>query len=478
MELTKGEGVDLVLNSLAGEAIDKNLSILRPLGRYIEIGLIDIYKNRRIGMRPLRENISFFAVDLSRILDHRTEIPQSLLQQVLGRFEGDDLRPLPHRVFPVVRLVDAFRNMAQAKHVGKLVVSIKDCEGLQLEQAARANSIDADASYLITGGLGGLGLAVADRLVQRGARHLALVGRSRPSPSAQVLVDSLRQRGAEVKLYFADIADRERALQVIADVQETMGPLRGIMHAAMVLDDAAIERLDEERMWTAMRPKMIGAWNLHALTIGTPLDFFVMFSSITSIIGNPGQANYVAGNAFLDTLAYYRRARGLPALTVNWGRVGDVGHVVNNPEATQRLDRLGITIMPLSETLDALDELMSSDAVQVAAAQIDWKGLLQATKPERIPAQYSGIVGDAGVEEGGSTASSRVRDILEAEGTALPSLLEAYMRDLLARAMGTSPARYEKRKRQRLCCVRWRAADRERSRRTLQDSTWRQRRPG
>src|SRR6185312_6341142 len=203
MELTKGEGVDLVLNSLAGEAIDKNLSILRPLGRYIEIGLIDIYKNRRIGMRPLRENISFFAVDLSRILDHRTEIPQSLLQQVLGRFEGDDLRPLPHRVFPVVRLVDAFRNMAQAKHVGKLVVSIKDCEGLQLEQAARASSIDSDASYLITGGLGGLGLAVADRLVQRGARHLALVGRSRPSPSAQVLVDSLRQRGAEVKLYFA-----------------------------------------------------------------------------------------------------------------------------------------------------------------------------------------------------------------------------------------------------------------------------------
>ena len=152
-----------------------------------------------------------------------------------------------------------------------------------------------------------------------------------------------------------------------------MGPLRGIMHAAMVLDDAPIERLDEERMWTAMRPKMIGAWNLHALTTDIPLDFFVLFSSITSIIGNPGQANYVAGNAFLDMLAYYRRGRGLPALTVNWGGMGEVGYVVNSPETTQRLDRFGVTLMPLSETLDALDELMSSNAVQATVAQLEWK---------------------------------------------------------------------------------------------------------
>ena len=111
-----------------------------------------------------------------------------------------------------------------------------------------------------------------------------------------------------------------------------MGPLRGIMHAAMVLDDAPIERLTEERMWKAMAPKVIGAWNLHTLTLDIPLDFFVLFSSFASIIGNPGQANYVAGNAFLDALAYYRRARGLPALTINWGVVGDVGHVAASPE--------------------------------------------------------------------------------------------------------------------------------------------------
>ena len=140
MELTKGEGVDVVLNSLAGEAIDKNFSILRPLGRYIEIGLIDIYKNRKVGMRPLRENISLFAVDLSRIFDQRADFPRVPLNQVLALFASNDLHPLPHRVFPITRLVAAFRHMAQAKHVGKLVVSITNNEGLPVQLAARAGS--------------------------------------------------------------------------------------------------------------------------------------------------------------------------------------------------------------------------------------------------------------------------------------------------------------------------------------------------
>ena len=226
--------------------------------------------------------------------------------------------------------------MAQAKHVGKLIVSICNNEGLPVQHAARVSSIDADASYLITGGLGGsrigyrrppckarrtsLGAVRAQRSVLRRRRRCGI-------PAAE------RGGGED---YPADITDREQAKSIIADVERTMGPLRGIMHAAMVLDDAPIERLDEERMWTAMRPKIIGAWNLHTLSTDIPLDFFVLFSSITSIIGNPGQANYVAGNAFLDMLAYYRRGRGLPALTVNWGGIGEVGYVVNSPETTRK----------------------------------------------------------------------------------------------------------------------------------------------
>jgi acyl carrier protein len=195
-------------------------------------------------------------------------------------------------------------------------------------------------------------------------------------------------------------------------------------------------------MWKAMAPKLMGAWNLHALTQSAPLDFFVLFSSVASISGNPGQANYVTGNAFLDSLAYYRRARGLPALAVNWGAVGEVGHVATNRETSQRLDRLGIKSMPVSETLDALDQLMSGDAVQIVVAEVEWKDYLRATFM-RTPARFAGLEGETGAEESGSTANSRVRDILEADAAALASLLETYIRDHLARAMGASPARID-----------------------------------
>jgi NADPH:quinone reductase-like Zn-dependent oxidoreductase/acyl carrier protein/SAM-dependent methyltransferase len=443
MNLTRGEGIDIVLNSLAGEAIDKNLSILRPNGRFVEIGKVDIYKNRKLGMRPFGKSISLFAVDLSNTWAQRSELPRSLMGDVLGRFGSNDLRPLPHRVFPVVGVSDALRYMGQAKHIGKLIISMQDSRGLQIERGLKPAAIDANVSYLVTGGLGGLGLAVAERLTRRGARRLALVGRSGPSSSAQAAVEALRQRGVEVMICQADITDRQQTQQTISSVQRSMGPLRGVVHAAMVLDDAPIERLNEERMWRAMAPKILGAWNLHSLTLDVPLDFFVLFSSIASIVGSPGQANYVAGNAFLDGLAYYRRACGLPALTINWGAVGDVGHVAGSPETAQRLERLGVKAIPLKDTLDAFDELTSSEAVQIAVAQVEWKKLLRSIG-SRIPARYSGLGGDTGaVEEGSSNVSSGIRDLLEAEEAALPSLLETYIQDLLARAMATSPTRID-----------------------------------
>jgi NAD(P)-dependent dehydrogenase (short-subunit alcohol dehydrogenase family)/acyl carrier protein len=441
LQATNGEGVDLVLNSLSGEAIDKSLALLRPYGRFIEIGKTDIFKNRKIGMRALRRNISVFVADLLGAMGPQPEMARGMLREVLGRVERRELRPLPLRAFPAARAADAFRAMAQAKHIGKLIIAMADSEGLKVERALPPVAIDGEASYLITGGLGGLGLAVADRLARRGARHLALIGRSAPSPQAQAAVEGLRQRGVEVMVAAADVTDRAQVRDVIAAAQR-MGPLKGIMHAAMVLDDAPIERLTEERMWKAMAPKIVGAWNLHALTLDLPLDFFVLFSSLASVTGNPGQANYVAGNAFLDALAYYRRARGLAALTINWGVVGEVGHVAGSRETAQRLERLGMKALSLTDTLDALDELMGSEAVQIGVAEVEWKSLLRSMGA-RTPARYSGLAGDSGTDKTGASTGSGVHDILEADEAALPSLLEAYIRDLLARAMGTSPARID-----------------------------------
>src|SRR5262249_54815822 len=161
------------LNSLAGDAIDKSISLLRPHGRFIEVGKTDIYNNRKIGMRPLRKNISVFVVDLLGAVETRPELARPLLREVLGRFGGDGLRPLPPRVFPTARAAEAFRDMAQARHIGKLIVSMQDRAGLRVERSRQQSvAIDANASYLITGGLGGFGLAVADHLARRGARHL------------------------------------------------------------------------------------------------------------------------------------------------------------------------------------------------------------------------------------------------------------------------------------------------------------------
>ena len=373
----------------------------------------------------------------------RPEFACSLLHQVLERFESNDLRPLPHHVFPVARIADAFRFMAQAKHVGKLIVSMRDFAGLRVDHAPRTAAIDANACYLLSGGLGGFGLALAERLVRRGARHLVLIGRSAPSPSARAAVAALRQSGAEIMTYQADIADREQASHVIADAQRTMGPLRGIFHAAMVLDDAPIERLSEERMWKAMAPKMAGAWNLHTMTADLPLDFFILFSSMASVFGSQGQANYSAGNAFLDALAYYRRARGLPALTVNWGVVGEVGHVANSAETSARLTRLGMRAVPVSGMLDALDELMCSDAVQVAAAQVDWKELFRAMG-SHVSARFADLTDGSNAADEPAGAIAHVRAILEADEATRSTLLEAYIRHHVARAMGAAPANIDK----------------------------------
>ncbi len=214
------------------------------------------------------------------------------------------------------------------------------------------------------------------------------------------------------------------------------------MHAAMVLEDAPIERLTEEQMWKVMAPKMIGAWNLHVLTMHAPLDFFVMFSSVAAILGSSGQANYVAGNAFLDSLAYYRRSEGRCAVSVNFGALGGVGHVAHSQETSDKLTRIGAKIMPVSETLDALDELISSDAVQVALAPTDWKQFIRATGV-RVPGRLAALVGETDAEENRSTADSRVRDILEAEEAGRSPLLETYLRDGLARAIQASPAQID-----------------------------------
>jgi acyl transferase domain-containing protein/ubiquinone/menaquinone biosynthesis C-methylase UbiE/acyl carrier protein len=440
MDLTGGEGVDIVLNSLAGEAIPKSLAVLRAYGRFIEIGKRDIYEDSKLGLRPFQNNLSLFAVDLDRLCAQRPALIRSLLHDIMRGFEDGSLHPLPHRVFSVSDVVSAFRYIAQAKHIGKVVVSMHD-DVLPTPERQETLVLRENATYMISGGLGGFGLATAEWLVEHGARHLVLLGRRGvSSPAAETAVAAMRDAGAAVVVAAADVADEAQVAEVLAGVRQSMPPLRGVVHGAMVLDDALLLQLDEQRMRTVMAPKMTGAWNLHTQTRADELDFFVMLSSFTSMIGNPGQGNYVAANAFLDALAYHRRLQGLPALTVNWGAVSGVGFVAQNPEIGQKLEHVGVKSLPAPQLLRILGALLRYEAVQVGVGHIDWPQLAKVhlfhVSP-RLAHLTEATSGDDGEAE-----SAALVDIL----LALPSeerqqLLSTHIRDQLARLLGMSPAK-------------------------------------
>jgi acyl transferase domain-containing protein/aryl carrier-like protein len=470
MEVTHGQGVDLVLNSLAGEAIARSLSTLRPFGRFIEIGKRDIYQNSPLGLHPFRNNLSFFALDMDQMMRERPALVQSVLREVVQLFVGGGpeeetggwrteegqsrfrtktyspvLHPLPRRVFPVSEAVDAFRFMAQAKHIGKIVVSLQHQQGLSIDDHAMIRS---DATYLITGGLGGLGLSVAEWVVRQGARHLVLIGRSGASSTAEQAVDAMRQAGAEVRVARADVSQADQVARVLAEIRQTMPPLRGIVHAAGVLDDGILLQLNQGRLASVMSPKIGGAWNLHSQTLDAPLDFFVLFSSAASVFGSPGQGNYAAANAFLDALAQHRRALGLPALAVNWGPWAEVG-LAARPDRSQRLTRQGMISFTPKQGVQVMERLLPLDAAQVMALSVDWPKLLGSFPAGRPPALLSDLIEETSLasarskahhEKGGLTREM----LLAAEPEQRQPMMESFLQEQLARVLGLAPSRLDR----------------------------------
>lgn len=355
---TGGAGVDIVLNTLTGPGfIEKNLAILTPNGRFVEVSKRGVWDPERIaGTRP---DVAYFLVDLAAMTIRQPDVVQTMLQDLMPKFQARTLVPLPYTRFPLSDVVSAFRYMLQAKHTGKIVVT---------PSAARQMRIREDGTYLITGGLGGLGLVMARWLVEHGAKHVLLMGRRQPQPHAQRQLDALAHVGAEVTVAQADVGDAEQVASVLASIDQAY-PLRGIIHAAGVLDDGALVNQDVERFAAVLAPKVQGGWNLHTLTKDLPLDFFVLFSSVASLLGSAGQANHAAANAFLDTLAHYRRALGLPALAINWGAWSEVGVAAG---LVSRLQRQGLGAISPQQGQQLLELLLTAPSAQVGVIPIDW----------------------------------------------------------------------------------------------------------
>ncbi|XXY48825.1 SDR family NAD(P)-dependent oxidoreductase [Sorangium sp. So ce269] len=432
---TGGRGVDVVLNSLAGEAIARGLAALAPYGRFLEIGKRDIHGNTPLGLAPFKKSLAYFAVDLAGMLIERPRQFAALFHEVMRRFHDGALRPLPVRVFPARDVAGAFHAMAQAQHTGKIVVAMRDRSA---PIALRPRGVSPDGTYLITGGLGGLGLKVAAWLLDRGARHLVLTGRSAPSAEATAALAALRERGAEVRVHPADVAHEGDVARLLAAIDAELPPLRGIVHAAAVLDDGVLLRLDAARLSAVLRPKVHGAWNLHAQTLGRRLDFFVMFSSAASLLGSPGQGNYAAGNAFLDALAHHRRAAGLHGLSVDWGPWAEVGLAAAAANRGERLSMRGVASMTPAQGLEALERLLAEDAAQVGVLPLDvrqWREFyLTAAQSPFLSQLTAGEVGAAAPRRSDVRAS-----LAAADPAARRGLLEAYLKEQVGRVLHLSP---------------------------------------
>jgi acyl transferase domain-containing protein/acyl carrier protein len=451
LTLTNGQGVDVVLNSLSGEAIAKSLSILAPYGRFVEIGKRDIYQNTQIGLRPFQNNLAYFALDLERMVRERPAQVGAVLRDVLQLMETSVFTSLPVRVFPVAQVADAFRLMAQAKHVGKLVIDVKDVAGAEVRSVHPDQLVRPDGTYLITGGLGGLGLKVAQRLAQAGARHLVLTGRSDRTllpPQTIEAVNALERSGVQVLIIRADVAREDQMMAAFDHIDQTLPPLRGIVHAAGVLDDGVLLQQTAQRFQAVMSPKIDGAWNLHCLTRDRALDFFVMFSSVASLLGTAGQGNYAAANAFLDGLAHWRRAQGLPAVSINWGPWAEVGLAARRGAVGLQSVR-GLEALNVEQGLAAFERLLLSEAVQSAVMPLDVSEWCTAHPVDAQSTLFADLLKDAAQSVVSSdrapATSTSIRQALLAvdPGRRRRSILETYIQEQAAQVLRLSPSRID-----------------------------------
>ncbi len=364
LRLTGGVGVDIVLNSLNGAFVPKSLEVLRHGGRFVEIGKIGIWTAEQ--MAEARPDVTYLPFDLWNVVERDPDLIRSMFDAVARDIEAGTLQPLRHEDFPMADVVNAFRHMAQAKHVGKIVIT-------QPAPVTGSAAIRGDAAYLVTGGLGALGLRVADWLVREGARSIVLTGRRDASGEAAGAIEALRRTGARIEVIPADLTRRADVDRLFAHLAAQPAPLRGVFHAAGVIEDAALAQQTIEGLLNVMAPKLLGSWHLHQASMGSDLDHFVLFSSAASMLGSAGQANYAAANAFLDALAMMRRSMGLPGLSICWGPWEGTGMAATlDARQRERLAARGVGLIAPDRGLATLAGLLDGDRAVVGVLPMDW----------------------------------------------------------------------------------------------------------
>ena len=361
MEATEGEGVDVVLNSLAGHHIALCLKALRPSGWHCEIGKVDIYTDNSLSLRVFRKNLRFAAIDVDRLMLDDPVLSHMLSQACLDLMDEGAVPPPALTAYPYRDYARALRLMTTGRHQGKLVLSAPPTDSEPGFGIADARPfLDPDATYLVTGGLGGFGLRFVPYLIAVGARHLTLMDRD---PERGRDLDWIRQNTTLSKMdqdYEIDIVTGD--VRSEADVERCVSqlgrPLKGVFHLAGTLEDRSFLETSPASLGRVFAPKARGALNLHGATANCDLDYFVLFSSIASTFGNLGQINYSGASAFLDGLAAWRRRRGLPALSYNLGPVTEVGMAARSLHVMRMMRAAGMTTVSANFAIANLDHAL------------------------------------------------------------------------------------------------------------------------
>ena len=362
-EDTQGAGVTVVLNSLTGPGyIEANLDCLAANGRFVEMGRRDIWTAAE--MAAARPDVAYSVLEVDALKRQDPATAGASLRRVMARVAAGELKPLAHTRWPLAEIGAAMEFMRSTRHIGKNVIAMPPLADGRLRP---------DRTYLVTGGLGGIGIVVAGWLAERGAGVIVLNGRRPPDPEAAAAIETLRQQGADVRVELADMTDSAAVDAMLARIDANLPPLAGVIHSVGVLSDGALGNQTWERFEQVMWPKMLGAWQLHRATLDKDLDLFVLFSSAVGVMGNSGQANHAAANAFLDQLAGYRRSLGLPGQAIAWGAWSELGEAAEQRERIEsQLRASGSDWISPQQGLQAFDELMRQDRTFSVVTAVDW----------------------------------------------------------------------------------------------------------
>jgi polyketide synthase 5 len=365
---TEGYGVDIVLNSVIGAAQRAGIELLALGGRFVEIGKRDIYADSRLGLFPFRRNLAFYGLDLGLLSYSDPDRLRDLLSTVY-RLTADGSLPMPHCThYPLADAATAIRVMSNAQHTGKLVLDVPHTgQSRVMVPPAQVQVFRPDGAYIVTGGLGGLGLFLAEKMASAGAGRVVLSSRSQPSLKALETIECIRAMGADVVVESGDIAEAGTAGRLLAAATATGLPLRGVLHAAGVIEDATLTNLTDEIIAHDWAPKVYGAWLLHTAlreaAADAALDWFCSFSSAAALVGSPGQGAYAAANSWLDAFTLWRRAQGLPATSIAWGPWAQIGR------GTALAEDAGMAIAP-DEGAYAFETLLRHDRAYTGYAPI------------------------------------------------------------------------------------------------------------